>query len=94
MEDDVEATNTWTKVFMGPERDIYLSDEGVFEINGKKYKVEKDKHLKLDHKDVERLVRAGLTKLSVDSVDEEYETSAARADEWWERERKWEIGGR
>jgi hypothetical protein len=81
--DDVEATNTWTKVFIGPERDIYLSDEGVFEIDGKKYKVEKDKHLKLDHKDVERLVRAGLTKLSADAVEEDYWSSADRADDEW-----------
>jgi hypothetical protein len=81
--DDVEATNTWTKVFIGPEQDIYLSDEGVFEIDGKKYKVEKDKHLKLDRKDVERLVRAGLTKLSADAVEEDYWSSADRADDEW-----------
>jgi hypothetical protein len=86
VEDDVEATNTWKKVFTGSEQDIYLSDEGVFEIDGKKYKVKKHKHLKLDHKDVERLVRAGLTKLSADAVEEDYWSSADRADyEWKER---------
>jgi hypothetical protein len=64
----------------------------IFEIDGKKYLVEKDAGLELTDEHVRELVKEGLTELSADSVDEDYETSASAADEWWEHVGKWERG--
>lgn len=61
----------------------------VVEINGKKYIVEKDADLKLTYEDIKKLVEEGLTELSADAVDEEYETSFEAADDRWDQVGKW-----
>ncbi|MDT7877602.1 MAG: hypothetical protein RQ862_03480 [Candidatus Caldarchaeales archaeon] len=57
----------------------------IFEIDGKKYLVEKAAGLNLTYEDIKKLVEEGLTELSADAVTDIFPMD--EADEWWERER-------
>jgi hypothetical protein len=64
VEDDEEVTEDWI-----PEEaaGVTIAEKKVFEVDGKKYLVEKDTGLALSQEDVERLVRAGLLEMSADA---------------------------
>jgi hypothetical protein len=59
-----EVTEDWV-----PEKaaGVTIGESKVFEVDGEKYLVEKDPHLYLDQKDVEKLVRAGLFEMVADA---------------------------
>lgn len=76
-DEDVEATDSWKEIRAA---DVHIEDEGIFEINGKKYRVRKDNDLDLSKEDVEKLVEAGLLEMSVDAE------VARKEDLWWEEE--------
>jgi hypothetical protein len=63
VESDADVTEDWTRI---KEEGITRSEEKVFEVDGKKYLVEKHPELVLSQEDVEQLVRAGLFEMSVD----------------------------
>jgi hypothetical protein len=62
--DDEEVTEDWI-----PEKaaGVTIGERKVFEVDGKKYLVEKDPHLYLSQEDVEKLVRAGLFEMVADA---------------------------
>jgi hypothetical protein len=62
--DEEEVTEDWI-----PEEaaGVTIKENKVFEVDGKKYLVEKDPGLVLSQEDVERLVRAGLFAMSADA---------------------------
>jgi hypothetical protein len=64
VEGDEEVTEDWI-----PEKaaDVTIAEKKVFEVDGKKYLVEKDPHLALSQEDVEKLVRAGLFEMVADA---------------------------
>lgn len=75
--ESVEATNEWKEIKEGG---IHTKDEGIFEIDGKKYRVIKDNDLYLPEEDVEKLVKNELWELSADAEE------ARKEDLWWEEE--------
>ncbi|MDT7877268.1 MAG: hypothetical protein RQ862_01770 [Candidatus Caldarchaeales archaeon] len=62
--DEEEVTEDWI-----PEKaaGVTIGESKVFEVDGRKYRVEKDPHLHLSEEDVERLVRAGLFEMVADA---------------------------
>ena len=62
--DDEEVTEDWI-----PEKaaGVTIGESKVFEVDGKKYRVEKDPYLHLSQEDVEKLVRAGLLEMVADA---------------------------
>jgi hypothetical protein len=61
---DAEVKEDWTPI---EEEGVIRSEKKVFEVGGKKYLVEKHPELELSEKDVERLVRAKLFEMKVDT---------------------------
>jgi len=76
-DENMEATNRWKEV---KKDGIHTEDEGVFEIDGKKYRVRKDNDLYLPEEDVQKLVEKKLWELSADAE------VARKEDLWWEEE--------
>jgi hypothetical protein len=61
---DAKVTENWTSIEEGG---VIRSEEKVFEVDGKKYLVEKPPELALSEEDVERLVEAELFEMSVEA---------------------------
>jgi hypothetical protein len=76
-DESMEATNEWKEIKVDG---IHTEDEGVFEIDGRKYRVRKDNDLYLSEEDVQKLVKEKLWKLSADAE------VARKEDLWWEEE--------